>query len=66
MNRPLSAAEAAQAKELAGRIEEEATDLLEPMARTMMVMGWPAEFQRIMWETVAMKAQLLADAAGHG
>ena len=50
----------AYAQAVAEKIEKKARNALEPLAREMKIMGWPAQFQAIMWEAVAHSASLLA------
>lgn len=46
--------------QIAEKIAGKARDTLEPLAREMLIMKWPAEFQAIMWSAVAQHAGILA------
>lgn len=49
-----------KAQALAAKIEQKARDVLEPLAREMKIMQWPAEYRSIVWGAVAHHAASLA------
>lgn len=53
----------ADPNELAAKILQKAVDTLDPLAREMKIMKWPAEFQAIVWGAVAQHAGILATEA---
>lgn len=50
----------ADPNQIAEKIAAKARDTLEPLAREMLIMKWPAEFRAIMWGAVAQHAGILA------
>ena len=61
-----SPADVAKAEALAAKLDRKATDLLEPLAREIKLMGWKSEYATIMWEIVAHKAFARAKEAANG
>ncbi len=45
-----------KAQDLAEKLTKKAEDALAGIEREMIIMKWPADFRKIMWETVATVA----------